>query len=72
MDDDREAVDAIEIDIDLVNDSKEERSSSANASGMSSSDYELWTKKMFLTTTEVSCLSASSCDVSVFVDLTIF
>lgn len=56
MDGDREGVDAMEIDMDLVDGSKGDRSSSGKASGMSSSDYELWTKKRFLTTSEVSFL----------------
>lgn len=70
MDGDEEAFDAMdidELDMDAMDSSKSAKkskggkASNSKASGIKLSDYEQWTKKRFLTTTEVSSLSASFC-----------
>lgn len=68
---DEEAIDAMdidELDMDAMDSSEAVKAAKGNKggkpsnpklSGLKVSDYELWTKKRFLTTTEVSALSAS-------------
>jgi len=66
MEVDEEAIDAMdidELDMDVMDSSKSAKKSKGGKapklSGVKLSDYELWTKKRFLTTTEVSSLSTS-------------